>query len=491
MYKFLLIAPLAALCFAAGAAEAQSAEYGYQREECPFDAPPDALVVCGGVTVPENRQNETGKIYLPVVRIIGTKNRAETPAVILGGGGPGGPLYLHEETVIANWNEFRKNLLGEGGELILLDPRGSGEASPSLTCPDTADFYSGALHIPLTVEEEYDIWEDITLDCLRQWNRRVNLASYTTDATVDDMEAIRRALKIRQWDIIGLSHGTRLALELIRRHPDGVRAAILDSAVPADDETLQPRKPVESVLNRINESCARDEKCERYGDLRENLDAATKRIADKTPSVTVDYFGNPLTVALTPSRLYDMVLIAMYGAETSRQLPRLAMELAKGEWKSPRVTTYVKNALFQLWLDREMAWTLLDVVNCGERLFVDSGESDGHIFPGAFFSYAEERAQQYCRRVTDIVGENWFFVRPPVVIDKPMIIVSGLYDVATPPEHAQVLANRLPNAKLLTLPMAHTPLQNSPCATEITRRFLESPNAPLSDHCQPKQLAFE
>lgn len=485
----LSVAACAAMLFGAVAeAQGNRAEYGYQREECTFESPSESLVICGGITVPENHESKTGKVYLPIVRIMHETIRAETPAAILGGGGPGGGLYLHDEDEVARYNDFRKNLLGNGGELILIDPRGSGGAWPLLDCEGMSDYFLYAMSLGLSAGQEFEyLVERKGLDCVRQWGRRVHLASYTADAMVEDAEMIRRALNIKQWDVIGLSYGTRLALELIRHYPNGVRAAILDSVVPADSDTLSPRKPFESVLERVKASCLRDAVCKRYGDLRDNLDNATKAIAEKTPSLTLNFYDEKVTVILTPARFYWSVQNALNNEEHIEKLPRLALDLANSKWNTPAISVFMEEYLYYY---ENFALALFDVVTCGETVLVDNGDGDGYIFPGKIFPNEEETFRQYCRHVTDIISEHQP-VRPPLVSDKPMIIIAGEYDIPTPVEHARVLANRLPNVQLLAVPMGHTPLERSPCALEITRRFLESPNAPLSRHCAEPPLEFE
>lgn len=482
----------AAVITAAAGAQTPDAAYGYQREECPFESPPQVLVICGGITVPEDRKSQSGKVYLPVVRIMGANGGAQIPAAIFGGGGPGGGLYLHNDEGIAQWNDFRKQLLGDGGELILLDPRGSGESHPSLTCPNWTDAVWKTIHLPLDAKEESDYFNGLSLDCARWWNKRVRLSSYTTDETVDDMEAIRRVLGLRQWDIIGFSNGTKLALELIRKYPDGVRAAVLDSPTPADTDTLPPHKPLEVVLDRLGEDCARSAECKQYGDLRDNLDKATKRIADKTPPITVVFDDATLTLALTPSRFVEVVMLALYDEEMTKLLPRLARQLADGKWDSPAMSVFAENAMFN-WLDYDFAWALFYATTCRENIFSDRGESDGYIFPGRIYPWSDMKRvmRQHCRRINDITGGSSSPIRPPLVSDKPMIIIGGRYDMATPAEHAQALARRLANAQLLTVPTGHTPLQKSQCIAEIAGLFLRSPNAPLSEHCAVPPLKFE
>ena len=47
-----------------------------------------------------------------------------------------------------------------------------------------------------------------------------------------DLDAIRGALQVDRWNLMAVSYGTLVALEAMRRYPDGIRAALLDSPYP-------------------------------------------------------------------------------------------------------------------------------------------------------------------------------------------------------------------------------------------------------------------
>ena len=62
----------------------------------------------------------------------------------------------------------------------------------------------------------------------------VELDAYDTPATVLDVEDLRTALGIDEWNLFGVSYGTTVALEVVRQHPESVRSVVLDSAYPTD-----------------------------------------------------------------------------------------------------------------------------------------------------------------------------------------------------------------------------------------------------------------
>jgi pimeloyl-ACP methyl ester carboxylesterase len=61
-------------------------------------------------------------------------------------------------------------------------------------------------------------------------------AFYSTDDTVADIEAIRRALRLGRIDLYGVSYGTFPATEYARRYPQNLAHLVLDSPLPADGD---------------------------------------------------------------------------------------------------------------------------------------------------------------------------------------------------------------------------------------------------------------
>src|SRR5690606_39226772 len=60
----------------------------------------------------------------------------------------------------------------------------------------------------------------------------VNLAVYDSAASAADVDDLRRALGYEQFNLYGISYGTRLAKTIMRDCPEGVRSVILDSSYP-------------------------------------------------------------------------------------------------------------------------------------------------------------------------------------------------------------------------------------------------------------------
>ena len=68
--------------------------------------------------------------------------------------------------------------------------------------------------------------------CHRLIREGANFDVYDSAASAADLEDLRRALGYEEWNLLGISYGTRLALTTMRDHPQGLRSVVLDSAYP-------------------------------------------------------------------------------------------------------------------------------------------------------------------------------------------------------------------------------------------------------------------
>ena len=194
------IAVLATLLVAAPAAG---------RRSCPERV--DAA--CLKVRVPLDRSGAVaGSIDLEVLRL--GRARPGRPHLMYLSGGPGGAGVEEMFSVL-----FELPQLAERFTLIGFDQRGTGR--------------SGLLRCPALERDARLRSTAAGALCARRLGRR--RAFYTTPDSVQDMEAIRRAIGVRRLTLLGISYGTDLALAYARAHPQRVRAMLLDSVVDPDD----------------------------------------------------------------------------------------------------------------------------------------------------------------------------------------------------------------------------------------------------------------
>ena len=81
---------------------------------------------------------------------------------------------------------------------------------------------------------------------------------FTTADTVEDLDALRRALGERKLALDGTSYGTYVAQRYALAHPDNVSRLVLDSVVPADGISLLSIDPIQAAERVLGEDTTRD-----------------------------------------------------------------------------------------------------------------------------------------------------------------------------------------------------------------------------------------
>ena len=212
----------------------------------------EQVVELGRLTVAADRDDPaSGTIELAFVRLPATGERLGSPIVFLAGG-PGVPGIVMGQVPV-----YRSlfDRLRATGDVILLDQRGSGRSTPSLECPADAslpadfllDAYSAlaALLPPL----------DRCADPLR--TQGVDPSDYTTTASADDVEDLRRALGAEKIRILGFSYGTELAMAYTRRHAESVERLVLAAVRPPWSVVKLP-SAYDAAIASISALAARD-----------------------------------------------------------------------------------------------------------------------------------------------------------------------------------------------------------------------------------------
>lgn len=175
-----------------------------------------------------------GTIALGVARkLAGTRPSAS--AMLALAGGPGQPALP--------FGEFAAKAMAPGlraRDLIVYDQRGTGSSDP-LSCP--------ALERFSRLSESR-----VFADCAEQIGPA--RGAFTTQETVNDIDAIRRALGYERLVLYGTSYGTKVALEYAERFPLHTEALVLDSVVPSDG--IEPFRVTsfEAVPGVIRQLCS-------------------------------------------------------------------------------------------------------------------------------------------------------------------------------------------------------------------------------------------
>jgi pimeloyl-ACP methyl ester carboxylesterase len=186
---------------------------------------PASGLQCATLDVPFDRSDlNVGSIALAVQRVPATGPHVGTIVVLAGG--PGQPALPAFEDVLA---PLARDAAFRGFELVAFDQRGTGQ-SEALQCPEPDESLKGGIAPYLGAC-------GAALGPTR--------AFYTSQESVEDLDALRQALGGAPMSLFAVSYGGHVAGIYAREHPQGVARMVLDSPSP-----LTGSDPIQTVRLR-------------------------------------------------------------------------------------------------------------------------------------------------------------------------------------------------------------------------------------------------
>lgn len=414
---------------------ALAAERLPQLSPCDLPNVPEETLLCGTLSVPENRADPDGRtISLRVVVV--PAQQAEPPAdpVFVLEGGPGGAATRRARgSIYAGPVRAR--------DIVLVDQRGTGDSNP-LHCPWDETFQEGALH------ELFP--RDRVEACARKLGARADVALYTTDHFADDLEDVRRWLGYGRLNLRGGSYGTWAMMVFAQRYPESVRTMFgigLDS--PLRSNLAERGVWTERTLERLGAMCARDPACNALTpDFAASTSAAIAMLGATPRRVVLDdpaAPGTTLEIEVGRDWLTEQLRLLLYFAFTSRALP-WAVHQAHGadDWR-PLVALAVS-------IERNfrgaLAHGIVLTVQCSEMMDFDVAAARERGAATLVGNYRLDQAIQGC--------DAWPHTKKTtldreMVLPVPTMLLSGALDPVTPPEYGEDVRTVFPNSHHLVL----------------------------------------
>ena len=444
-------------------------------EPCTLSAPssPTTLAAfCGKLPVAEDRALPAGRrIELAIALVPSRAKRPLPDPVFMLAGGPGQSAL---ETFPAAAAAFREVLRDR--DVVLVDQRGTG-GSNRLACPEP-DAAAGADPFGDTGAAR-----EFAEQCLA--GLAADARFYTTSDAVLDLEAVRAAMGAAQVNLVGVSYGTRVALEYLRRHPDRTRTVVLDGVVPPELALgADHARNLEAALEAHFALCEADATCRRlYGAPRERLDALLEDLRREPRTVQ---FRDPLSDArreeqLTPDAVAGVVRLYAYVPQLAAMLPRSLAEASTGR---PEVLMS-QAAMIQNLVGEQITFGMQLSVICAEdadRLRVDPADA-GTLLGTRFVSTLLAQCEVWPK------GRRPADFNAPVQSDRPVLLLSGQLDPVTPPRYGEAVVRHLPNGRHLVAPGQGHNVFGSGCAPRLMGRFIAAADAKGLDASCLQQLA--
>lgn len=326
----LLAAEPADKAFPIIAAGGALAEYPVTIEACPRPLPAAEVegktVICGRVDVPEDHDNPQGpriKLSFAVLKAH-TQSPAPDPLIYLHGGPGGGAVRDLAGIVVPIFEGHRARR-----DVVTFDQRAAGISSDMVTCFGTFENSLLDLFTPSNLDDAklQDMLSKCT-DELKASGR--NLAAYNTVQNAKDVRAVIQALGYGDYNIYGISYGTKLALEVMRSAPEGVRSVVIDSVFPPNARAYDTNiLPVQEGVQQVINQCAADAAC---AAAFPDLEATIQRVAVKLEKNPIPAArGRPEINVTTLIKLFEDRNAYGHWPNTTGHIPLIVTEWDRGE----------------------------------------------------------------------------------------------------------------------------------------------------------------
>ncbi len=441
-----------------------------------FNISEEHNVECGFLHTLENRTRDNSPQIQLAFAIIKSEaeHPIEEPIVYLDGGPGASPIDR-----INNWI-YRSIPYRINRDFILLDQRGTGFSKPSLDCSFNEDLELLTKKHLTRTEIMRPCWEMLI-------DQGVDLTAYNNEQNAEDVDDLRRALGYKKLNLYGISYGTRLALTIMRNHPEGVRSVILDSVVaPQKKRYEEAAMWANQTFNLLFQECERDLECNqafpdlksRFFNLVDQLNSAPESLEIVTGQrkilpliINGDDIVTGLFGALYEERLIRLLPLLIYGASEDLESVKPLFQLIATEVlrdyisEGMNYSTICHNEI--PFHDFEKTTAEISKYPRFEKLF---------DFPGLV-------------RLCDLwqAGVASVETNEPLESAIPTLIITGEYDPITPPELGETVAETLSGSFFYEFRGGtHGASLDFPCAKQLIRDFLENPSISPNDQCVEK-----
>lgn len=429
--------------------------------KCTLSGPataPEIEADCTTLAVPEDPDNRASRyidLHIAVLRAF-SRERAPDPVFFISGG----PGQSASDGWFAMQGAFAR--VRRERDIVLVDQRGTGKSNP-LTCAFSGD--------PLAVE--FDM--DAQLAWLRECYARLpgDTRFYTTSVAVRDLEAVRAALGYEAINLYGISYGTRVAQEYLRRYPERVRSVILDGVVPAG-VPLGPGISLDAqrALDMTFERCARDPVCDRaFPQLAARFAALAEELKRRPVELTL---RDPLTaenryISFGHAQLTGIVRLLVYQTESVSLLPLYLHHAAANRDFAPLAAQAL--SVFRH-LGDSLSYGMHNAVVCTEDVpFYGEVAVERRALEETFLgAFTVDLLQRICEIWPRGVITPDFMT--PVVSDRPVLVLSGEADPVTPPANGERVLTHLSNARHIVAPGQGHGVAGRGCLPRLVADFI-------------------
>ncbi len=433
------------------------------------DAPPAPCRVpglphevrCGSVqraldpAAPDGRRIDVHYVVVPAL----ARRKRPDPVFLLAGGPGQSAIDVAGDVMplFARLNNRR--------DIVFVDQRGAGRSAP-LVCDDASR---------RTLAEQAAVEREIVH--LRQCRESLaklpyvagadGLRFFTTAIAMQDLDAVRRALGAERINLVGVSYGTRAALEYQRQFPVHLRRSVLDGVAPPDMALPGSfSTDAQAALDTWFAACRDDAACAaRHPRLREDWQALLAGLP-RTVTMRHPLDGREERVELTRELLLGAVRAALYTPARAAALPPAIAEATAGRPQA-LVALGMPGASRRGEIATGMHFSVMcaeDVPHlgpAGDALGADFGTGFARLYQRVCAEWPQGALPEGFRRIASSAV--------------PVLLLSGGLDPVTPPRHAERTARALGElARHVVVPNAGHGVLALGCMHEVLWRFIDA-----------------
>ena len=428
--------------------------------------------LCGKVVVPLDRSGAIpGRVSLRVERYRPLSGRRRGALFALAGGpGQSATLSFTEDAVPLLAPALRSR------ELVVFDQRGTG--------------FSGLLRCRrLEKADLLDAGKEAAQCADAIGAKR---AAYTTRETVEDIEAVRKAIRVDKISLYGVSYGTKVALAYAQAYPDRVERLVLDSVLEASGP--DPLYfDIYRASGRVLRTLCRGRACRGItSDPVRDLRQLIARIAASGPirGFVVGRDGRRRRRSVGRDQIFQILVAGDFDASLRADLPAAMRSALRGD-PAPLMRLAARAAAVEGGEvnPREFSVALYATTVCEEAAFpwARTTPFDQRVpVLRDFLSRVPEDLFAPWDRETAVVSdevrlcERWPTspdypaLRGSGFPDVPVLLLNGEDDTRTPLEGARRVARQFKRASLVEVPaVGHSVLGTDPtrCSVRAFRQF--------------------
>jgi pimeloyl-ACP methyl ester carboxylesterase len=401
-------------------------------------------------------------------------------------------LYLHGGPGIATLSNFPRYLrsktfsrLRENHALVFFDYRGTGFSEPVL-CKDLGDSVDAITNAGLPLEERIIKTTAAYTSCKEEMLKQgIQVSDFSSLQSAADAETIRAALGINAWNIYSVSHGTTVALNMMRSFPGHIRSVILDSPFPTNAPWMDFIRPFDTAFKVLEKKLAEDPAYTAiFPSVKHDLIKIAARL-QKTAFLFPVKQGKDSITRMKPFSDGDFVWSVWSAMLNPYYIPLIPLALK--EMASGNDSVLLRWAL--LFNDPD-AFGKFALAQSKAILYYESKprfeeETETYLlnkYPDyAGFIIPGMEASLYTAYRPESPPPEYF---NPVKTNIPTLIFSGEYDPVCPPLFANITAELLTNSTVVIVPAAsHAAMYADDCTRGIAKDFFLNPDKKPGTMC--------